>query len=37
MITIVFRQQGHRGRSFEVWKQEESEIQTRVPARKEIR
>jgi len=25
------------GRSFEVWKEEESEIQTRVPARKEIR
>jgi len=25
------------GRSFEVWKEEESEIQIRVPARKEIR
>jgi hypothetical protein len=37
MITIVVRQQGHMGRSFEVWKEEESEIQIRVPARKEIR
>jgi hypothetical protein len=35
--VVVVRQQGHEGRSFEVWKKEESETQTRVSAIKEIR